>query len=93
MESLEIFWSAFNILTNISLILLGGICAGGAISSIIGVITQIDDHAIRFSLRLGCLFLICYLSAPTLTKSITDFSHKMWEGKIQESSNIEAKPR
>ena len=79
MDEFNLFGNAFNLIASISLILALGISAGGLIASIIGVITQIDDKAIRYTLRFVCLIATCYLAKPYLTGSLKEFTITAWD--------------
>ena len=79
MDEFYLFWNAFNLIAISSLILIAGISVGGLISSIVGVITQIDDTAIRFSLRFICLVATCYLFSPFILTSVQEFTLSVWD--------------
>lgn len=78
MDEFYLFWNAFNLIAIGTLILTAGISIGGLISSIVAVVTQIEDQAIKFSLRFICLVLTCYFASPLLLNSVKDFSIAMW---------------
>lgn len=78
MDDFYLFWNAFNLIAIASLILTAGISLGGLVSSIIGVVTQIEDQSIKFSLRFICLVLTCYVASPFLLSSVQEFSTTLW---------------
>ena len=79
MDEFYLFWNAFNLIVIASLILTLGISLGGLLSSIIGVITQIDDTAIRFSIKFVCLVATCYFCSPFILGSVKDFTVSVWD--------------
>lgn len=83
MDEFYLLWNAFNLIAIASLILALGISVGGLISSIFGVLTQIDDTAIRFSLRFICLVATCYLCSPFILGSVKEFTISVWDSSTQ----------
>ena len=83
MNEFYLFWNAFNLIAIASLILALGISVGGLISSIFGVITQIDDTAIRFSLKFICLVATCYLCSPFILSSVKEFTISVWDTNVE----------
>ncbi len=83
MDEFYLFWNAFNLIAIVSLILALGISVGGLIASVFGVMTQIDDKAIRFSLRFVCLIATCYLFSPFILSSVREFTLSVWEPNMQ----------
>jgi len=80
MEDLFYFWNAFNLSVILTLVLGSGLFIAAGISIFIGVITQVNDPAISFLIKLtGCL-LSGYVFSSYIFSAIKDFATKIWGG-------------
>lgn len=80
MEDLYFFWNTFNLLIITVLTLSIGLLIGAAISTIISVITQVNDPTISFITKFAGCILGAYILAPTILGNISSFAERIWSG-------------